>query len=448
MHKYNRMRKLGMMLIGSLLFLSGWAQDGKLSLSIDEAVKFALQNNQTLKNAQKDVDIAAYTIWETASVGMPMVNASASLMDNLKIRTTLVPAEMFGGAPGTFVPLKFGTQFNTDAGFTVSQLVFSGSYWVGLQTLKIFKNLSEQSLVKAEKDVTEGVYTSYYMVLITEETKKVIEGNLINLTETYEKTKTMYSVGLAESTDVDQLKVSLTMLENTIKSMDRAIEMNYNLLKFQLGLDNSTEIALTENLDVILKSLNTEGSLLNAFNISANIDYQIMNTQVGLTEKSIMREKSEILPTISAFYNYQHSGMGDGLGDLQWFPSSMIGLQMDIPIFASGQRYVKIQKAKIELEKAKNNRELVKNQLVMQESQLRLNLNTAIEKFENQKESVEISKRIYENIKMKFEQGIVSSLDLTQANDNLLRAESNYLNSVMEVLQAKTALDKILNTLN
>jgi len=435
-------------LFSLLFFLNSFAQEaGPMNLTIDEAVQYALQHNKSLINAKKDVETAKLSFWETASVGLPQVNGSLSLNDNLKLMTNLIPAEMFGGPPGTFMEVQFGTQYNTGAGLTLSQLLFSGSYWVGLQTMKTLEKLSEQGLQKVEKDITEGVHNAYYLILITQETKKVLEGNLDNLKETFNKTKTMFHAGMAEQTDVDQLSIAVTMLKNTLKSMDRAIEMNYNLLKFQIGVEYSQDVNLTMSMEDIINKIDIESVFLKSFDLVSNIDYSMMNTQVELAEKGVKKEYAEVLPTLSGFLNYQQSGMGNELKELDWFPSSMIGLQLNVPIFASGQRYIKIQKAKLELEKAKTSRELVKDQLHMQENQLRLNLNTAFEKFNSEKENVDLSKRVYQSINLKYEQGIVSSLDLTQANDNYLKAQSSYISSLMELLQAKLALKKVLNTL-
>ncbi|MFA7139011.1 MAG: TolC family protein, partial [Bacteroidales bacterium] len=250
-----------------------------------------------------------------------------------------------------------------------------------------------------------------------------------------------------EATDVDQIQVTLTMMENTKRSMLRNIELNYNLLRFQLGLTIETQMVLTEKLEDIMQQISVETMLAQRFIPADHIEMQMMETQENLAELSLKAKKAQILPTLAGFYSYNQSGQGDELFDQSWFPSSMLGLSLDIPILAGGQRRAQISKAKVELEKARTTRTMLQEQMLMQERQLRFNLKNAAEKYSSEKENVLLAKRILDNLNLKFEQGIISSLELTQANNNYLQAENNYISAMMEVINAKLALDKLLNNI-
>lgn len=257
----------------------------------------------------------------------------------------------------------------------------------------------------------------------------------------------MYSVGMAESTDVDQMQSSVTSLENTKASMVRSLEVNYNLLRFLLGVGRSTELNLTEDIESIVNAVDVETMLSEDFNLQENVTYKLTESQITLSELSLKGAKASVLPTLAGTIYYNKNGMGDELGGLEWFPNSVVAVQLSVPIFASGARSSKIQKAKINLEKAQNIKMMVTDQLLMQEKQLRNNLVSANEQYKSQKENIELAKRVLKSIQNKYNQGMASSLDLTQANTNYLTAQNNYLSALMNLLQTKVALDKLMNNL-
>jgi outer membrane protein TolC len=226
--------------------------------------------------------------------------------------------------------------------------------------------------------------------------------------------------------------------------MERTLELNYNMLRFQLGVSAETKLTLTESLGSIVASTDVASVLATEFNVSNNINYKLLEGQEQMSELTLKMQKASTLPTLSTFYSYSKSGMGDKLNDLQWFPNSMLGFQLSVPIFASGERYTKIKKAQVNLEKARTGKEMLSEQLLLQERQLRYNLVNAREQFNLQKSNIEVSKRIYASVENKYRQGMASSLEVTQANSNYLQAENNYISALMTLLQSKLALDKLL----
>ena len=434
-----------------LLFLTGcivFSQEkaSELTLSLKEAQDYAIQHNKMVISAQLDVQSSKLALWEIISAGLPQVDATGSFTDNLKLMTTLLPGEFFG-KPGEKIPVTFGSKFNSGASVQASMLLFSAPFWVGLETTKLAQRLSKDNLEKSELDTKESIGTAYFLILVSEKSLDIINGNIANLNETLKSTKAMYSAGMAEQTDVDQMVSNVTMVENSRSSLERTIELNYNLLRFQLGVTADTKIFLKETLESLTREINIEALLSQEFDHTKNVNYRLIEGQEQMSSLALKTQKATVLPSLAGFYNYGINGMGEKISDQQWFRNSMTGLQLSIPIFGSGQRNTKIKRAQISLEKARTTKDMVTDQLKLQEKQLRYNLVNANIQYRSQKDNVEVSKRVYASMENKFKQGMASSLDLTQANSLYLQAENNYVSSLMNLLQTKLALDKLLNNL-
>jgi outer membrane protein len=439
-----------LLLLGMLLpVIRLQAQDNPapLNLTVQQAVDLALEKNRSVASAKYNYDISKKTVWETIASGLPQVNGSASLDDNLKLMTTMLPAEIFGGTPGTYIPVTFGQKFNSSYGVTAATPLFNAPYLVGIQISKLASRLSENQVKQSEADVKESVMTCYYLILVSEETLKVLEGNLKNWNEMLTSTKAMFSVGMAESTDVDQMLSNVATVNNAKLSMERTLEVNYNLLRFLLGVDMTSKVTLTDSLDSIIDSFKVEELLTQDFNIENNLNYQLIDGQVKMSELSLKSAKASTLPSLSGSVYYMKTGQGNKVSNMDWFPYSVAGLQLSVPIFAFGERHSKIQKARLSLMNSENQKQMVSDNLLMQEKQLRYNLISSNEQYRNQKDNIEIAQRVLTSFQNKYKQGMASSLDLTSANSNYLSAETNYLTSLMTLLQNKVAFDKLMNNL-
>ena len=426
--------------------LSAQDSPASLSLTVDQAVEYALTSNRSVASARYDLMASDKAFIEALSSGLPSVSASGGLNDNLKLMTTLLPGEMFG-QPGEKIPVTFGSKYNTSYGVTASTALFNAPWLIGVKTAKLATDLSAKSLEQTEIDTRENVINIYYLILISRNTIDVIDANLVNLNELLASTQAMFSVGMAEATDVDQMKSNVSTLKNTKSSMERALEVNYNMMRFLLGVGRETEIELTQSLEDIVEQVDIESLLAQDFTIDDNVSYQLVEGQVRMSELSLTGAKASVLPTLAGSVYYNQMGMGDKLNDLRWFPNSVLGFQLSVPIFASGQRYAKISKAKINLEKAYNTKDMVSDQLLMQEKQLRYNLQSAWEQYILQKDNVELASRVFQSFRNKYDQGVASSLDLTQANNNYLSAQNSYLSALMNLLQTKVSFDKLMNQL-
>jgi outer membrane protein len=421
-------------------------KSGDLILSLKEAEIYAIQHNKMVISSKLDVKLSNLALWEIISNGLPQISATGSFNDNLKLMTTLLPGDFFG-KPGTKVPVTFGSQFNTSASGQATLLLFNAPFWVGVETTKLAQKITTDNLEKSEQDTKESVCTAYFLILVSEKSLQILDGNLANLNETLKSTKSMFSAGMAEQTDVDQMVSNVTMVENSRSSLQRTIELNYNLLRFQLGVSGDTKIHLSDNLESLTRDINIEALLSQEFDHTKNVNYRLTEGQEMMSSLSLKSQKASVLPSLAGFYTYGVNGMGDKISNQQWFKNSMVGMQLSVPIFASGQKYTSIKRALISLEKAKVTKDMVTDQLKLQEKQLRYNLVNANVQYHSQKDNVDVSKRVYKSMENKFRQGMASSLELTQANSLYLQAENNYVSSLMNLLQTKLALDKLLNNL-
>lgn len=455
--------------------------------SLTEAQDYAMEHNKTIQTAKLDVDKADRQIKEAISKGLPQVDASldwttyfgyeipfnfssgsTSFTQDQLTEAMNTTMQNFQGVPGTFNPVTpqdfyvYGAMQSyqsdlqsmlpqttikmTDAStakIQIGQLLFSGQYWVGLKVAKLGKLVSEQGLDKSILDIKESVTNSYIMALMTQQSIDMVQKSIDNLNAIKGYTNNMYKAGMAEQTDVDQISIQVTMLENNLRSMDRGLQMVYSMLKFQLGIAPGDELKLTDNLDELMANIGPT-SPVGEFDVNNNPGYQQLTTQEEITAKMVDMQKWNYGPTISGFYAYNQKLLTTGF---DMTPNNVAGVTLSLPIFSSGTRKQQLAQAKIDLDKVKLNKSMVEDQLNIQYKQLLLDLKTAIENYNSQKENVTVANRVFENIHKKYEQGMASSLDLTQSNNNYIQAESNYIQATMSLLQAKVAIDKLLNQL-
>ncbi len=446
------MKQTSLIIIFLLVILpfAGFSQqDSIINLTVEQAMEHAIQYNTDIQNARLDVKIADKKVWETTAIGLPQISATGSYYNNLSLATQLIPAEFFGGEPGEFAEIQFGTKHNFNGTLTASQLIFNGSYLVGLQAAKIYREVSEKNLNKTEIETKSAVSNTYYTILMSEEMLEIVKENYKTFQEIYRQAKASAEVGFMEEIEADKIKITLGSLENSLKSMQRQIDFLYMMFKVQLGVENKKDIILTDNLSKILLEINVDELLKKQFILEENADYQLIKTQEDLWALDVKRYKSEYLPSLSAFYSFQENAMRNDFnpfdGSEKWFESSMLGLQIDIPIFNSGSKRSKVQQARLELEKISNTKNVIESNLYSLLLQYRNDFITGQETLENSEENMEISKRVFENIKKKHKEGVATSLELTQANSDYLTTVSDYTQSIITLLNAKIELEKILN---
>ena len=426
-----RRKQIFILILGFMIF-GGLSAQEKLSLDLEAAKEHALNYNRTIKNSGLAIDHSQEQLWAAIAAGLPQLNATADYSNAMGAEISIQFDESLEPSK---IPIKPSSNFNLQLG----QLIFNGGYIIGIQTAKLAQKLSEKNLVKTEQDVLSQVIESYYLVLISEESLKILESNVENLNEVYRKTEPLVRVGMMEKVELDQLSVQVNSLSNAVRSGERQYEMAKNLLRVQLGVTADTELELTQTLADFLGENPVDG-IDNSFVPQQNLDFQLLEVQEEITEKQITMQKASYLPTVSGFYNYTEKILKPAF-DMS--PKHMIGLQMNIPVFSSGERRAKVRQAKIDLETMQNNKALMEEQLEIQFKQLQFNLTSAIESYRVQQKNVEVSREVYQNLRRKYEQGMISGLELTTADNNYLQAESQYLTAMLEVLQAQNALNTL-----
>ena len=430
--------------------LQSYAQDStKTVYSLKEAQDYAIENNQQVNNARLDILIAKKKIWETTAIGLPQADASVGHNYNIDLPVTLMPANIFNPkAPADeYMEMKFGTDHTTKFSFQATQIIFSGEYIVGLQASRIYKQLSENQLEKTEQEIRQSIANTYELALIAEERKEIIEQNIESTTSIFNDTKAMYESGFAEETDVHQLQINISTLNNLSKSAERQIQVVKEMLKFQMNIPLTQPIELSDELELLLEQLNISQILETPFTEENHIDFKIANTQENLQALSVKREKSTFLPTVSAFYNHQENLMSNDFEVFKggtWYPANIVGLNIQIPIFSSGQRLSKVSQAKIELHKVKNSKELLSENLIVQITKARAEFENAFDKYNLEKDNKELTQKIFDNYQIKYKNGIASSLELTQAQLQYLNTEDAYFQSIFNLLDSKNKLDKAL----
>lgn len=410
----------------------------KLELSVQQAVDHALKFNKTLINSGLAVDKAQQGLREAIANGLPQVNATVDYTNALGADISI---QFSPDAPATKIPIEPTSNLNLQ----VTQLIFNGSYIVGVQTAKLYKELSQLSLRKSETDIRTQVTNGYYLVLISQELSKRLQQNLVNLKDLYKRTETLAGVGVIEKNDVDQLLIQVNTVQNAVNASQRQLELATNMLRLQLGTDINTELVLSEDLEKVLNQTNAESSLSQSLKLENNLDFRMMDQQVGISKKMVDLKKSAALPSIAGYYSYTYKIMKP---NFDMSPSNVIGLQMNIPVFSSGLRSAQTKQAFIDLKTMQNQKELVSDQLKLQEKQLRFNLINAMETFNNQKSNIEVSRRVYSSLKFKYEQGVISGLDLITADNNYVKAETDYISAALQFLDARLQLEKIYATAN
>jgi outer membrane protein TolC len=341
-------------------------------------------------------------------------------------------------------PIKLGVKDNATFDLTVSQLIFSGEYIVGLQATKVYYTMTDQNRQRVEIDLKENVANTYAMALIFEQSRNVLDQSLTNTRKTLSEMQQMFQQGLLENTDVDQIELVSLTLENSVNSLTRQIDATYDLLKFQLGMPFGDKLILTDNIDSIANTVNLELLLNTQFNINNNLDYQILETSEDISNLNLKREKSTYLPNLVAVYRHQEQV---NPADFNFNPKDVIQVSMNVPIFSSGQRNSKVQQRKLELQQVINSKENVANGLQLQYINTMNELTTAFEKYQNDKKNIELTKRILDKSMIKFTEGLASSRDLTEFLNQYLTAQGNMYNSMLSLINAKNKLDKLNNNL-
>jgi outer membrane protein TolC len=432
----------------ALLAAAAPAQDNGATrtFSLREARAYAVQHSYDVRQSRLDVESARRKLKETVASGLPQVNTSLSYLNNLELTTMLIP-NFFEGKFDEKIAVQFGTQHNATFNFQVDQLLFNGSYLVGLQTSGIYRRLAEEGLERTTLDIQETVTQTYFTILITQESERILEASLKNLEKTHAEVRERHKEGFVSETDVDLIQISVTRLENSLQALRRQKQIAFRLLNFQLGLDLDEPVAVSDRLDDFLVEAGAGTSTEQDFDPEDSVDFRLLVTQEKLAELALKNEKSKFWPTISAFYTYQRSAMRDSFdffkSDKDWFRAQILGVNINFPIFKSGAQRARVQQAALALEQASNNREQAAQGLRLEISRAETGLQSARENFQNMSSNLALAEKVYDVTLIKYNEGVASSMELTQAHDKYLAAQSEYIQSVSGLLTARNRLDRL-----
>jgi outer membrane protein TolC len=438
---------------------AGFSQDNKeiLKLSVSEAQKYALENNRSVLSARIDIKSADKKVRENLATGFPQLDFAANYQHQF-----VVPQLSFGPVldvnslpDGTISkqdlldayksgpPISLGVKNNTTFDFTLSQLIFNGQYIVGLQAAKVFRQLTERSLYKTESLTKESVAGTYYLVLVLGENIRLLNESIKSVDKTYYELVKMNELGLNEESDVDQIKINKSNIQTLITSLESQKEISMKLLKYQLGLGFDRPVELTDSLPGIIEQGNIQYLSSPVFDVNNSVDYQMVSEQEKVSGLLLKLEKSKYLPTIAGFYRHQEQ---TNQPSFNFAVKDIAGVTLNLPILSSGQQSAKVSQAKFDLEKSRLNKVTAEQGLIMEFETAKSSYQTAYSNFLVNKESMMLSKKVYDKTYIKYKEGVSSSFELTQNQNQFLTTETNYYNSVLSLLNAKAKLDRILNS--
>ena len=430
--------------------LTAHSQEAKqnFNFSLDQAISHALTNNRSEINAGRDIEIAKKKKWETTAMGLPQINGAISYQDNFKLQTSLLPAQIFGGPAGEFAEVSFGTKHNGGGSLSLTQLIFDGSYIVALQASKTYLQFYENYKVKTDSDVREMIINSYGNVLLAEESTQILQKNKTILEKTLFDTDQTYKNGLIEEENVEQLKITLSSVNSNLNYVTRLKEISLKMLKVNLGIDIDDTLTLTDKLELLAQN-NLDLALKSTeFDPKGNINYLISQNFVDQRNLEMKLQKSKALPTLAAGVNFGYNSFGNTFSffnsSQRYFNYSNLGISLNIPLFSSFARSARTQQAKIALEKAKTDLTDAEQKLKLGYQNAKSNYEYSIEQYNSSKENLKLAERIEKKQQIKFKEGLSSSFDFTEAQRQLYTSQQSYLQTMVDVISKKAALEKVI----
>lgn len=432
-----------------------------VELSLEESIRYALENNVDAKNAQLEVLISRGVIGENRAAGLPQITGSFEMTKNLQPPLLILPAEaggVIGGGngnpdqgdgPSDITVIPFAVNYQSSLVFNLEQMIFNGSYFVGLKAAKTLKSLTEFDRLKTEIEVKEAVKKAYYTVLINEERKLLVEANLERVKTLLKETEELYNVGFVEKLDVSRVKVQTNNLISEQEKIRAALNISKEILKIQMGMPLSVDIQISTRLSD-LEAFGDINSLLTESG-SRRVELDQITTNLDLVRLDLKNNQVQYIPNISAFGTFQRVTGAQAINTIfdsqRWFSSSFVGLRMSIPIFDGLRKSYKIQQNRVQLRQLENQRFFIEENVELEKFQSRTNLVNSIRTLEVQKENRELAMEVFNMTKIKYSEGVGSNLEVVEADSALKEAETNYFSALYDALIAKVDLEKALGIL-
>lgn len=436
--------------------------------TLEESIQYALENNKNIQNARFDEYIANAQVKEYTALGLPQVRAGVDLNYYAALPTQILPG-LFNPAvdivtiegkpypltrldPETFQPIggeevevKFGFPWQATAGFTLNQLIFDGSFFTGLQAAKALEKLSRKDLHRSQEETAVMVSKAYYQAMIAQENLQLVNANLNRLQKLFKETKALNETGFVEKIDVDRLQISFTNLELQKSNLERLVALSKDMLKFQMGLPVTESISLTESISQMVEApsaVNPEIEL----NPNDRIEYAILQSQIQLQNLNLQQYKNGYLPSLNGFASYQWNAQRDQFnffnGEKSWFPIGLVGLSLNIPIFDGFRKKSQISQVRYKLKQMDNYSEIMRNSIQLEIKNAQAQALNSYNNLEALRKNRELAQKVFNVSQIKYKEGVGSSLELNDAENQLKQAESSYLSGVFEYLMAKVELQR------
>lgn len=422
------------------------------SLTLNEAIAYGLTNNRSIINADRDIQKAKKDRWKTIASGLPQISSEVNYQNFLEMPVSLVPAEFFGGNPGEFSELTFGTEQNMIGSLKVEQLVFDGSYLVGLEASRVYLSISENLFEKTHLEIKKLITNLYSNALLAKYNIVFLEKNKASLEENFVEIHQLFKNGFEEEESVEQIQLSLAQTNSRLKYAMNLLHIQEDMLKFVIGYPIDSPLKLADELDDIFNEDLYFISLPNTDDIQNNIDIRIADNNVKAEALLLKLEKSKALPKVNAFINRTYTGNSNdftfGDSDQKWYGSSLLGLNVKIPIFSSLGRNASTQKAKISLDQAKTQLEETQYKIRIEVDAALSDYQLSIDNYYTEKENLRLAESIERKNQTKFYEGMVQSFELRMAQVQLYTAQSNFVAAIQQVITNKLALETLLNQSN
>jgi outer membrane protein len=420
----------------------------KYDFTIQQCIEYANKNNVQVKNALLAVKIQEQTNREITASALPSVSGSFGLTDYVKIPTTLIPAQFFGGPAGTYEPVQFGTKYNSSASLQLQQLLFDGQVFVGLQARAASLEYQRKNAEVTQENIKANIHKIYYQLVVSKTQISLLDANITRLDKLLHDETIMYKNGFAEKLDLDKVSVQLANLQTQKQKALNSIEIGYLGLKTLMGMPVNDTLKLTE--EITEDKIKSDGLVDSGYQYANRKEFQYLDVVKRLNEYNIKRYKLSYYPTVALSGVYSKQAMRsefDIFGKGDWFTTSYIGLNISIPIFDGFAKDSKIGQAKFTLQQTNNQIDNLKLSIDNDVKQARLNFETAITAINTQKKNMELAESVYNQTKKKYESGTGSNLEITNAQTDLISAQTNYISAMYDAVIAKVDYFKAVGKL-
>jgi outer membrane protein TolC len=432
----------------TLLTLIGLASETiaqSQQLSLIQAQDFALKNAFQVKSAQYDKTSADYTSDELLGIGLPQLNGSVQYQNFINLPTSIIPGDFFG-APGQDVKVQFGVPHQMTVGLNASQLLFDGTWLVGLEASKAYAELQRKYIQKSEVEIRAKTADAYSAVLTTQANLVVLRDLLTSMQSLLNDTEAMQREGFSEQQDVDQLMLSVNELMIQISYTEQYVKITKDLLKFTIGMPLSTEVELTDTWESLTE---TAGDDVLSFNPSTSIDVQLAENGLLMQQLNVKSKKAALMPNLAAFYNLQTQGLRDEFDyfdtSLPWFPIQLWGIQLNVPILSGGSKSKTIKKTEVEVQRMTDMVSMTKEAVQLEYNTATTELSFSKKRMTQAKANLELAKSILQKEETKYREGLSNSFNITQRNQQVIDAQRAYITAAIAYMNAQTKLNKVLN---